>query len=292
MPLDPSLAGHESTPQTGVVAADDVRAFADAIGDGSAVYRDEAAARAAGFAHIPAPPTFVTRYRVSFEEAGLDVQRSQVLHGEQEYAFTRPLLVGDSLVVRHRTASVRQSSRGGMAIMTLEQLGDTAQGERVVTGKATVIVRDAPPEGAAASAAAGTPKARPAEPEGQPIPSLTKRVTQEQIDAYAEVSGDHNPIHVNPEVARAVGLDGTIAHGMLSMAFLGQLVTDWVAQQPAGNWLARLRVRFQAMVRPGDTLTCKGVLGAREGERQHLDIWIENQQGERVITGDADAVLA
>src|SRR5215469_669446 len=101
MPLDPSLAGHESTPQTGVVAADDVRAFADAIGDGSAVYRDEAAARAAGFAHIPAPPTFVTRYRVSFEEAGLDVQRSQVLHGEQEYAFTRPLLVGDSLVVRH-----------------------------------------------------------------------------------------------------------------------------------------------------------------------------------------------
>ena len=86
-------------------------------------------------------------------------------------------------------------------------------------------------------------------------------MTQAQIDAYADVSGDHNPIHVNPEVARSVGLDGTIAHGMLSMAFAAQVLTDWLATRPdAGGWVLRLRVRFQAMVRPGDTLTCRGAL--------------------------------
>ncbi len=98
---------------------------------------------------------------------------------------------------------------------------------------------------------------------------------------------------MNPEAARNVGLEGTIAHGMLSMAFLGQLVTDWLATQPArGGWVKRLRVRFQAMVRPGDTLTCSGALGASEGAEQHIELWINNQRGERVTTGSADVVFA
>jgi acyl dehydratase len=76
---------------------------------------------------------------------------------------------------------------------------------------------------------------------------------------------------------------------MLSMAFLGQLLTDWVtAQADSKGWVERLRARFQAMVRPGDTLTCRGVLGERDGDRQHVEVWIDNQNGERVITGEAE----
>ncbi len=89
-------------------------------------------------------------------------------------------------------------------------------------------------------------------------------MTQAQIDAYADASGDHNPIHVNPEAARAVGLPGTIAHGMLSMGFLGQFLTNWITTQPSGGWIARLRVRFQGMVFAEDTLTCRGALTAHE----------------------------
>jgi len=291
MPLDPALVGHETRPQIGTIAAEDIRRFADAVGDISPIHRDSAAAERAGYRAIPALPTFITRFRVPFAEAGLDPEHSQVLHGEQEYEYTRPLYAGDTLVVRHRVASLRQSGRGGMAIMTLEQLGDTPGGEHVVTGRATVIVRDTPPEAAAATAA-GAAKARAAELEGDAIPPLVKQVTQPQIDAYADVSGDHNPIHINPEAARAVGLDGTIAHGMLSMAFLGQLLTDWLAVEGGtGAWVARLRVRFQAMVRPGDTLTCRGVLGAESGDRRRVEVWMDNQRGERVTTGDADVVL-
>lgn len=293
MPLDRSLVGREMQPLTGAVHADDIRHFADAIGDSNPIFHDPAAAELAGFSSIPATPTFVTRFHISFAEAGLDPVHSQVIHAEQEYEYDRPLYASDTFTARYRIASIRQSGRtDGMAIMAIELQGDAAD-ERVVTGRATLIVRDAPPQGAAAGASTSKPAKPSPVPDGEAIPSLTKHITQQQIDAYADVSGDHNPIHLDPEVARAVGLDGTIAHGMLSMAFLGQMLTDWLSEQGASSgWVRRLRVRFQAMVRPGDTLTCHGVLGAPSEQGQRVEVWINNQHGERVITGDADVILA
>ena len=55
----------------------------------------------------------------------------------------------------------------------------------------------------------------------------SRRVTQDQINAYAEASGDHNPIHVDEEFARMVGLPGTIAHGMLDLGILTDAVARW-----------------------------------------------------------------
>ena len=290
MPLDPALVGHETRPETDTISAEAVRQFADAIGDDSAIYRDPEAARAAGFAIIPAPPTYVTRFLVPFAEAGLDTEHAQVLHGEQEYVYERLVGVGETLVVRYRIASIRQAR--GTALMTIEQLCDTPDGARAITGRAMLIVRDITP-GETATAGAATANRPTKEPAGEPLPTLSKTVTQAQIDAYAEVSGDHNPIHVNPAVARAVGLDGTIAHGMLSMAFVGQVLTGWLSAEPGRGHLGRLRVRFQAMVRPGDTLTCRGALrpaSDEPGKPRMADVWIENQRGERVLTGDADIV--
>ena len=294
MVLDLSLVGHETEPEQVVIAAGDIRAFADAIGDTNPIFHDESAAKQAGFAHIPVPPSFITRLRVPFAEAGLDPLHSQILHGEQEYAYTRPLLSGDTVVGRHRIGSIKQSGRGDLAIMTLEQFVDDLDGERIATGKATLLVRSS---SAATAAAGGQTKARPAPAKSSDEPDestlrLVKHVTQEQIDAYADVSGDHNPIHINPEAARAVGLDGTIAHGMLNMAFVGQMLTDWLSRQPTGpGWVSRLRVRFQAMVRPNDTIDCYGRLTERRGPVQTLDVWIKNQQDEKVISGDADVTL-
>jgi acyl dehydratase len=292
MPLDPSLVGHETARQQYSVNAQDIAQFADAIGDANPLFRDPARATSAGFAAVLATPTFVTRLRVPFAEMGLDPQRMQVLHAEQQYEYTRPLHAGQQVVAWHRLATLRSSARsGGMSILTLDAPGEDPEGAPLFMGQAVVIVR----EGAAE--APGGERQRPATsvsvPEGVPLGPLLKSVSQAQIDAYADASGDHNPIHINPEAARAVGLDGTIAHGMLSMGFLGQLVTDWLAARPGQRgWVARLRVRFQAMVRPGDTLTCQGVLvdGAPAG-RQALEVWAQNQHGERVTSGEAEVVL-
>src|SRR5260370_1307825 len=75
-------------------------------------------------------------------------------------------------------------------------------------------------------------------------------IAQEQLRHYAEASGDVNPNHLDEEAAHRVGLDGVIAHGMLSMAFIGQFVIEQIAGFP-GARLERLRVRFMDMVRVG-----------------------------------------
>jgi acyl dehydratase len=290
MPLDPSLAGYETAKLTVTFEADAVARFADAIGDPNPLFRDVDRARAAGFAAPLTPPTFVVRYLVPLAEVGLDTAHAQVLHAEQEYEYARAPMVGDIVTLWHRVASLRQSRRpDGMAIMVVETLGE-AGGAPLYAGRSKLLVREG--EAGGARAGADEAPARATVSEGAPLGTLVKHVTQQQITAYAEAGGDHNPIHLDPEAARAVGLDGTIAHGMLTMAFMGQLVTDWVAVLPApGGWVTRLRSRFQAMVRPGDTLTITGTLRTGEASRQRMEVWAENQLGERVTTGSAEVAL-
>src|SRR5687767_9505035 len=77
-----------------------VRRFAEATGDEDPVYRDEAAARAAGHPRIPAPPTFAIALRAPDPRQGLDVDFTRLLHGEQTIEALRPLHVGDEIRVQ------------------------------------------------------------------------------------------------------------------------------------------------------------------------------------------------
>lgn len=107
-------------------------------------------------------------------------------------------------------------------------------------------------------------------------------VTREQIDEYAEASGDRNPIHLDEDFARSVGLPGVIAHGMLAMAHLANLVVAYAGGDP--RRVKKLRCRFSGMVLPGDTITFSGrVLGEAEGVTR-LELNAENQKGERVLS--------
>ena len=107
------------------------------------------------------------------------------------------------------------------------------------------------------------------------------QVTRDQIRAYAEASGDHNPIHLDDEAARAAGLPGVIAHGMLEMAQLANFVVAYAGDH---RRLRRLRCRFSGMVLPGDTITFTGHVAAEEGGLVRLELAAENQKGEKVLT--------
>lgn len=94
---------------------------------------------------------------------------------------------------------------------------------------------------------------------GTALPAHSKpTLTREHLKAYAEASGDHNPIHLNEAFAKEAGFKSVIAHGMLSMAFLG----DYIRKNfPESQFtLKRFRVRFKKITFPGDTLTCQGTL--------------------------------
>ena len=101
--------------------------------------------------------------------------------------------------------------------------------------------------------------------------------TREQIAAYAEASGDHNPIHLDDDFARTVGLPGVIAHGMLQMGLMGTVASD--AAGGPGK-LRRLYCRFAGMVVPGDTVT----FTAEPASPGTLNLRAVNQRGEPVLT--------
>jgi acyl dehydratase len=127
---------------------------------------------------------------------------------------------------------------------------------------------------------------------GDELPPLVKGPIQQiQLTRYAGASGDFNPIHQDEEFAKAAGMGGVFAHGMLSMGFVAQAVTDW-----AGTGRVRkIGVRFAALVRLKDIVTCRGrVLATSQKDgvgMVELEIWADNQKGEKVVTGKASVAL-
>ena len=65
---------------------------------------------------------------------------------------------------------------------------------------------------------------------GDIIPPIRKKVNQKIIDAYAEASGDYNPIHVDPEFAKDTIFKGTIAHGLLTLSYISQMMVKWAGK--------------------------------------------------------------
>ncbi|OGL12855.1 MAG: dehydratase [Candidatus Rokubacteria bacterium RIFCSPLOWO2_02_FULL_73_56] len=127
---------------------------------------------------------------------------------------------------------------------------------------------------------------------GDELPPLVKGPIQQiQLTRYAGASGDFNPIHQDDEFAKAAGMGGVFAHGMLSMGFVAQALTDWAG---AGT-VRKLGVRFAALVRLGDVVTCRGRVLARSSRADthlvDLEVWAENQRGEKVVAGKATLAL-
>jgi acyl dehydratase len=127
---------------------------------------------------------------------------------------------------------------------------------------------------------------------GTDVPPLVKTPIQQiQLTRYAGASGDFNPIHQDDEFARAAGMGSVFAHGMLSMGFVAQALTEWAGP----GTIRRLGVRFTGLVRLKDVVTCRGrVLGKSSKDELNLvdlEVWAENQQGEKVVTGRATLVL-
>ncbi|MFN2452057.1 MAG: MaoC/PaaZ C-terminal domain-containing protein [Candidatus Dormibacteria bacterium] len=118
---------------------------------------------------------------------------------------------------------------------------------------------------------------------GDEMTPLHRKVTQDQIAAYADASGDHNPIHVNEEFARSVGLPGTIAHGLLGMGVLAEAVSVWAG---GTDRLASISCRFSKPLLPGDTLTCAGrvVDVDKAAGTATLELEATSDRGDRVLT--------
>jgi acyl dehydratase len=123
--------------------------------------------------------------------------------------------------------------------------------------------------------AAGVPR------EGDPLPRQRHRIEREALVRYAGASGDFNRIHWDDEFARSVGLPGVIAHGMYSLGLAARAVTTYAGGPGA---LRRLKVRFSAIIRPGQTLTVLGEVAEVAAGTAVIRFRAEDEQGERVLS--------
>ena len=130
--------------------------------------------------------------------------------------------------------------------------------------------------------------------DGLSLPGLEKQVSQEKINRYASVSKDFNPIHIDEDYARKTSMCGTIAHGMMVLAYISQMMTAAFGR----HWLTggQLNIRFKAPARPGDIITVSGrIRHVEKDPEQNLvdcDVLCQNQAGESLITGEARVRIA
>ena len=112
-------------------------------------------------------------------------------------------------------------------------------------------------------------------------------ITRHTLALYCGGSGDHNPIHVDTDFAKKAGMPDVFAHGMLSMAYLGQLLTNWVDQ----SQLREYGVRFTSITPVNATVTCKGKVVEKleiDGEPcVKLELTTEIDDGTSTLKGDA-----
>jgi acyl dehydratase len=123
-------------------------------------------------------------------------------------------------------------------------------------------------------------------------PLVVAPITRTTLALFAGASGDHNPIHVDIDAAKAAGFDDVFAHGMLSMAYLGRLVTSWVPQSE----LRTLSTRFTAITPVLAQPTCTGTvvsIDEVDGEkRATVEVKITLSDGTVTLSGEAVVAIA
>ena len=108
---------------------------------------------------------------------------------------------------------------------------------------------------------------------GDELPALERVVTREDVRAYAEVSGDTNPLHRDDDVARRAGFDGIIAHGMFTMGHLASCIVAWAGDAAA---VTSLKAGFRSPVFMGETITAAGRVRTVDEDTRTalLDVWV------------------
>ena len=106
-------------------------------------------------------------------------------------------------------------------------------------------------------------------------------VTKEMLVAYANASGDHNPIHQDEEQAKKLGLPGIIAHGMWTMGNLSKLFTAYYEE----GYMKDFTIRFRDMVFLGDTIKLQAKLEEKKDQNMYFNVAAINQREQEVLRG-------
>lgn len=248
-------------------------AYLRAVGDGLPHYQQLGLA----------PPLYVVALGL-----GRILQRTSLpsgaIHSLQEFDLLAPLPLGREVGVKAWLD--RQRTRGGLRFLTFGLSAESDSEKPAMAIRTTLLV----PEQQSTSRDTGEndreSMARPPDAKKSDLPQVCRTVTQGQLEEYSRVSGDHNPLHLDPEFAAGTQFGGIIAHGMLTLAFISEML----ASSLGNHWLSSgtLQVRFKGAAYPGNLVETWGLQNVKDGELTGYAVRLRNSTtGEDLITGTA-----
>ncbi len=229
---------------------------------------------------IIVPPMYAVHYaagptaRIMFdEEIGMNMM--MVVHYSQEFHWLKPVRPDDVITTEGTIRHIHVRERGG--ILGWETTSSNQDGEEVVRSKWEFYDR---------SAGSGKPDDHKEETieKTNVLWKDSMQVRNGQSFIYAEPSGDHNPIHVDDEFAKKVGLPGIILQGLCTMAFTHKAAVDNLCGDDRDPMRLRaLKVRFARPVIPGQTISFEGFQVEKTGEGTRYGINAVNNEGKDVL---------
>jgi acyl dehydratase len=244
VPLNAGLAGKDYGQTTYEVTADAIEKFARATNDLNERYLGTDRVAPPIFAVVPAFNSFMT----ASMDPDLGVDMLRLLHSAEEHVLYAPIRPGALLTVSSVLESVDFTDVG--ETFTVKATETLESGEVAAEVRGTMFIRGSAPKGIPRSAAVEEET-----PTGVVFEESTK-VEDDQMQRYAEASGDHNPIHLDAAVARKAGLRRPILHGMCTMAIATKAAVNGLAGGDSTK-ITRVAVRFSRPVLPGQELTTR-----------------------------------
>jgi acyl dehydratase len=238
--LSPEVVGLELAPTQFAYEERDVMLYALGIGAKELEFIFERGLKTIPtFAVIPAFPALMGL------SAAVEINPVMILHGEQGFKISKQIPTSGTLTTSGKVTGVYDKGKG--ALVTIESTTKDSGGETVFTNTSGIFIR-----GAGGFGGDRGPEAGNAAPDRAPDRSVEGTTLDIQAAIY-RLSGDRNPLHIDPAFAKMAGYDRPILHGLCSFGFAGRAVlAEYCGNDPAR--MLGMSVRFSGVVYPGDTI--------------------------------------
>ena len=199
------------------------------------------------YAVMPGTKAILGFAREGITAAGLNYGLDRILHGEQYIELQRPLPLKATLVTKGVVKDIFDKGKGALVVTALDSFDE--DGDLLIKSEMTTFVRGAGGWGGdrGPSADVNVPPSR------DPDVVVEDAIPQNQALLY-RLSGDWNPLHADPGMAKAFGFERPILHGLCTFGYAGRRILEHFAPEGNPDFFKSIKVRFAANVYPGDTL--------------------------------------
>ena len=259
------------------VTEDRVRQYLAAVGDQQPAYFDLALA----------PPLALSAWSLGSLLQQLSLPPGAI-HSLQDVETIRGVRFGEEI---HSTAQVNKPrQRGNMKFISVAYGLTDSNEQPVQSGKSAILVVDSVETGVKSPQPPFTKGGEAQDTPSGSLPEVSRKISQERLNAYADASGDGNPLHLDAAFAADTPFGGIIAHGMLTLAFIGEMMTAELGP----SWLetGTIKARFKGAAYLGDDVVTWGRASENGSDTESLPleylvgVW-NPASGKELITGSA-----